>query len=195
MGGAGAHSARVLAPLPAAPHPQVVRDPLPTHAAPCCRARLRGARYVTIKRRPVLPRPDPAWMNPLILHPPGPQPPNLPIPPPLPLPPRRQVLVGEGLAERADLLGERLRARLRAIPSARVAAVRGRGLLVAVDIAPSRGATAWDVCVRLRDAGLLTKPTGRDNNTIRLAPPLVLSEEQLDEAAGVIERVVLSFDQ
>lgn len=100
----------------------------------------------------------------------------------------------EGLAERADKLGQLLRARLRAIPSPRVTAVRGRGLLAAIDIAPARGASAWDVCVRLRDAGLLTKPTGRDNNTIRLAPPLVLTEDQMLEAAGVIERVIMSLD-
>ncbi len=54
------------------------------------------------------------------------------------------------------------------------------------------GVSAWDVCVRLRDAGLLTKPTHGD--TVRLAPPLVMSDEQMAEAAGVIQRAVASFD-
>jgi ornithine--oxo-acid transaminase len=104
------------------------------------------------------------------------------------------VLVEERLAERANVLGEALRARLSAIPSARVAAVRGRGLLCALVVAdPGDGVTAWDVCVRLRDMGLLTKPT--HNETIRLAPPLVMGDEQLHEACDVIERALLSFDR
>ncbi len=102
------------------------------------------------------------------------------------------MLVEERLAERAQALGERLRARLSAIPSPRIRAVRGRGLLCAMQVHEVDGVTAWDVCIALRDAGLLTKPTQGD--VIRLAPPLVLTEEQLDEAAGVIERVVLTFD-
>jgi ornithine--oxo-acid transaminase len=102
------------------------------------------------------------------------------------------VLVEEGLADRANALGELFRARLAAIPSNRVRTVRGRGLLNALVIEERDGVSAWDVCIRLRDAGLLSKPTHGD--TIRLAPPLVLTEEQLLEAAGLIERVVLSFD-
>lgn len=57
---------------------------------------------------------------------------------------------------------------------------------------PGDGVTAWDVCVRLRDMGLLTKPT--HGGAVRLAPPLVMSDEQMDEAADVIRRAVLSFD-
>ena len=54
------------------------------------------------------------------------------------------------------------------------------------------GVSAWDVCLRLRDAGLLAKPTHGD--TIRFAPPLVLSDEQMAEACGVIRDTILSFD-
>jgi ornithine--oxo-acid transaminase len=103
-----------------------------------------------------------------------------------------QVLVDERLAERAQALGETFRAKLRAIKSPRVATVRGRGLLNALVIKEIGGVSAWDVCVRLRDNGLLSKPTHGD--TIRLAPPLVLTEEQLLEAAGIIEKTLLSFD-
>jgi len=109
-----------------------------------------------------------------------------------PRPRDTQVLVEENLAERADYLGQRLRARLAAIDSPRIRAVRGRGLLNALQVHEHDGVTAWDVCIALRDAGLLTKPTQGD--VIRLAPPLVLTEEQLDEAAAIIEKVLLSFD-
>ena len=97
----------------------------------------------------------------------------------------------ERLAERAQRLGELFRARLSAIRSPLVAAVRGRGLLNALVVDARRGVGAWDVCLRLRDAGLLTKPT--HGEAIRLAPPLVLTEGQALEAAGIVERVLLSF--
>jgi len=71
--------------------------------------------------------------------------------------------------------------------------VRGRGLLNALVIEERDGVSAWDVCIALRDNGLLSKPTHGD--TIRLAPPLVLTEEQLLEAAHIIEQTVLSFDK
>lgn len=93
-----------------------------------------------------------------------------------------EVLVEENLSERAEALGRIFRAKLAAIPSSRVRAVRGRGLLNALVIEERGGVSAWEVCIALRDAGLLSKPTHGD--TIRLAPPLVLTEEQLLEAAG-----------
>ncbi len=98
----------------------------------------------------------------------------------------------EGLAERAQHLGELFRRELAAIPSERVRTVRGRGMLNALVIAERDGVSAWDVCLKLRDAGLLTKPTQGD--TIRLAPPLVLTDEQCLEAADVIRRVIMSYD-
>lgn len=104
-----------------------------------------------------------------------------------------RVLVDEGLAERADRLGEVFRGALRAIESPRLKTVRGKGLLNAVVIEERDGVGAWEVCLRLRDHGLLTKPTHGD--TIRLAPPLVLSEEQVHEAAGIIQRTLESFDR
>lgn len=55
----------------------------------------------------------------------------------------------------------------------------------------SSGLDAWDVCVRLKDNGLLAKPTHGD--IIRLAPPLVLNEEQLDEAINIIKSTILEF--
>jgi ornithine--oxo-acid transaminase len=104
-----------------------------------------------------------------------------------------QVLVDEKLADRANHLGDIFRRELRNIPSQRVKTVRGRGMLNALVIQERDGVSAWDVCLRLRDNGLLTKPTHGD--TIRLAPPLVLTDEQCLEAADIIKRTILSYDK
>lgn len=98
----------------------------------------------------------------------------------------------EGLADRAEHLGKLFREALSTIPSDRVKLVRGRGMLNALVIREKDGVSAWEVCIKLRDNGLLTKPTHGD--TIRLAPPLVLTDEQCLEAADIIKKTVLSFD-
>lgn len=104
-----------------------------------------------------------------------------------------QVLVDEGLADRAEHLGRIFRDALKAIPSDRVKEVRGRGMLNALVIQEKGGVSAWEVCLKLRDNGLLTKPTHGD--TIRLAPPLVLTDEQCLEAADLIKRTIMSYDK
>jgi ornithine--oxo-acid transaminase len=72
--------------------------------------------------------------------------------------------------------------------------VRGKGLLNAVVINDSpTSTTAWDICVRLADNGLLAKPT--HGNIIRFAPPLVMTEEQLHECCDIIERVISQFEK
>lgn len=103
-----------------------------------------------------------------------------------------EVLVEEKLADRAQHLGELFRQQLRDIKSDRVKTVRGRGMLNALVIQEKDGVSAWEVCLKLRDNGLLTKPTHGD--TIRLAPPLVLTDEQCMEAADVIKKTILSYD-
>jgi ornithine--oxo-acid transaminase len=106
-----------------------------------------------------------------------------------------EVVRDENLAENAQHLGEIFRERMRALQakSAHVTLVRGKGLLNAIVIAPmADGSTAWDVCIRLKDNGLLAKPTHGD--IIRFAPPLVITEEQLHECCDIIERTVLSFN-
>ena len=103
-----------------------------------------------------------------------------------------EVLVDEKLAENSERLGAILRARLAAIPSPMIKQVRGRGLLNAVEVSERPGKTAYDVCTKLLKEGLLAKPT--HGNIIRLAPPLVITEEQLLGAADVIEGVVMSFE-
>eukprot|EP00879_Flechtneria_rotunda_P020576 GHRR01021651.1.p1 GENE.GHRR01021651.1~~GHRR01021651.1.p1 ORF type:complete len:167 (+),score=44.73 GHRR01021651.1:447-947(+) len=103
-----------------------------------------------------------------------------------------QVLVEEKLADRAEHLGKLFREQLQKTPSDRVKAVRGRGMLNALVIKEQDSISAWDVCLKLRDNGLLTKPTQGD--TIRLAPPLVLTDEQCLEAADIIKKTIMSFD-
>ena len=77
-------------------------------------------------------------------------------------------------------------------PVFHTAQVRGRGLLNAIVIKEEPGATAWEMCMRLKEEGLLAKPT--HGNIIRLAPPLVMTEEQLLESVAIIKRVFRSFD-
>jgi len=100
-----------------------------------------------------------------------------------------QVLEEEKLADNAQRLGEILRGELRALPSQVVKLVRGKGLLNAVVIQPEFD--AWEVCLRLRDRGLLAKPTHGD--IIRLAPPLVINESELLDCVSIIRKVVSSY--
>jgi ornithine--oxo-acid transaminase len=106
-----------------------------------------------------------------------------------------EVIKNENLTEQANKLGEIFRGRmskLKAIRPELVTTVRGRGLLNAVVIEPTEdGRTAWDVCVILKDRGLLAKPTHGD--IIRFAPPLVITEEQLQECCDIIEDVIINF--
>jgi len=88
-----------------------------------------------------------------------------------------EVIREENLAEKASVLGEKFRAELRSIDSPMVELIRGKGLLNAMVITPTNGKTAWDVCVALKENGLLAKPTHQ--HIIRFAPPLVITEEQL----------------
>jgi ornithine--oxo-acid transaminase len=73
-----------------------------------------------------------------------------------------------------------------------VTAVRGKGLLNAIDIKETfDGRSAWDVCLALRDNGLLAKPTHGDK--IRFAPPLIITREQMEECCDIIEKTILDF--
>lgn len=106
-----------------------------------------------------------------------------------------EVVVEENLSENADILGKLFRSELdsRFENVAIVKLVRGRGLLNAIVINDSEdSSTAWDICMKLRDNGLLAKPT--HGNIIRFAPPLVISESQLLECVDIIEETILSFN-
>ncbi len=101
------------------------------------------------------------------------------------------VVLDEKLAENSEKLGELLRAELRAIQSDRISIVRGKGLLNAIVIKEKDGITAWEVCLKLAENGLLAKPTHGD--IIRFAPPLVITREQILECAAIIKKTLESF--
>ena len=101
------------------------------------------------------------------------------------------VIKEENLVEKAFKLGNIFRDELRKIQSPMISLVRGKGLLNAMVIKPTNGKEAWDVCIKMRDNGLLAKPTHGD--IIRFAPPLVITEDQLKESVNIIKESLLSF--
>ena len=105
-----------------------------------------------------------------------------------------KVVKDANLVERANKLGEVFRQRMREIDSELVTDVRGKGLLNAIDIKPwGDGKSAYDICLMLRDNGLLAKQT--HVHTIRFAPPLVISKEQIHECCDIIEQTILSVSE
>ncbi len=102
------------------------------------------------------------------------------------------VIRDEKLAENAANLGQYFRSELSKVKSDMIETVRGKGLLNAVVIRPKNGKTAWDVCLALKDNGLLAKPT--HDHIIRFAPPLVITREQLTEAIGIIVKTLTQFN-
>jgi len=102
-----------------------------------------------------------------------------------------EVIKEEDLCDRAEELGKLFRAELSKIESPMIELVRGKGLLNAIIIKPANGKTAWDVCVALKENGLLAKPT--HEHIIRFAPPLVITEEQVMECVEIIKTTINSF--
>lgn len=105
-----------------------------------------------------------------------------------------KVLKDEKLAENSEKLGVFFRAELEKLnkESDLITTVRGKGLFNAIVIKEKNGKTAWDVCLKFAEHGLLAKPTHGD--IIRFAPPLVMTKEQLTECIAIIRKVILSFD-
>jgi len=100
-----------------------------------------------------------------------------------------EVVKEEKLVERAASLGEKLRKALREIQTRHtfITDVRGKGLLNAIEIDENNEKSAWDICLLLKERGLLAKPT--HGHIIRLAPPLVMEDQQLDECITIIRSV------
>jgi len=103
-----------------------------------------------------------------------------------------EVLKNENLAENADRLGKIFRSEMNSIKSDMIELVRGKGLLNAVVVRPKGGKTAWDVCLAMRDKGLIAKPT--HEHIIRFAPPLVINEAQITEAVSCIKEAFKLFE-
>ena len=101
-----------------------------------------------------------------------------------------KVVKDEKLVQNAEKMGKIFREEIQKINSPFIVQVRGRGLLNAIVTKPVEGKTAWDICLKLRDNGLLAKPT--HDHIIRFAPPLCINKEELMEAIAIIKK---TFEQ
>lgn len=107
-----------------------------------------------------------------------------------------EVVAEEKLAENAARLGQIFRSEMNRIITKTdlVVAVRGKGLLNAIIVNDTpESSTAWNLCLKLAENGLLAKPT--HGNIIRFAPPLVMTESQLMECVAIIEKTILEFEK
>jgi ornithine--oxo-acid transaminase len=105
-----------------------------------------------------------------------------------------QVIKDEKLPENAEKMGIIFRKRMQELMQRypeKISAVRGKGLLNAVDIKEKDGKTAWDLCILMKEKGVLAKPTHGDK--IRFAPPLIINEEQMNEACDIIAEAVAEY--
>jgi ornithine--oxo-acid transaminase len=104
-----------------------------------------------------------------------------------------EVIKNEKLAEKAEKLGKIFREELKKIEAEfdMVELIRGKGLLNAMVIKPKEGKKAWDVCLTLKDNGLIAKPT--HDHIIRFAPPLVITQEQIYDCIGIIHKSLKQF--
>jgi ornithine--oxo-acid transaminase len=97
-----------------------------------------------------------------------------------------KVVQEENMVENAERLGEIFREEVKKIDSPLIELVRGKGLLNAVVIKPTNGKQAWDVCVKMKENGLLAKPTHQ--HIIRFAPPLVITEDELRACVAIFKK-------
>jgi ornithine--oxo-acid transaminase len=102
-----------------------------------------------------------------------------------------QIIDDEKLVDNSFAMGQLFRDEMRKVNSPMIAEVRGKGLLNAITIRPKDGKTAWDVCLKMRDLGLIAKPTHGD--IIRFTPPLVINEQQMREALEIIKQAIAEF--
>ncbi len=103
-----------------------------------------------------------------------------------------QVVKDENLEQKAEELGKIFREEMLKVKSDMIELVRGKGLLNAIVIKPKNGKEAWDVCLKMKELGVLAKPTHQ--HIIRFAPPLVITKQQLLEAIELIKQAILSFE-
>ena len=102
-----------------------------------------------------------------------------------------QVLVDEKMAENAQTLGEYFRKELKALKNECISIVRGKGLFNAIVINHTDKDAAWDICIAMKQNGLLAKPTHGDR--IRFAPPLLITRAQTDECIAIIKQSLEKF--
>lgn len=104
-----------------------------------------------------------------------------------------QVLKDEQMAENAEAMGKVLREELTKLQSPFIKAIRGKGLLNAIQIAHPNKDAAWHLCIELKNKGLLAKPTHRDK--IRFAPPLIITKKQILECVAIIKQALNCLDK
>ena len=102
-----------------------------------------------------------------------------------------EVVRDEYLSENAYVIGELFRSEMEKIDNPMVKQVRGKGLLNAVVTEPHDGKVAWDICLALKENGLIAKPT--HDHIIRFTPPLIITREQMMEAVGIIKETFARF--
>jgi ornithine--oxo-acid transaminase len=103
-----------------------------------------------------------------------------------------EVLVEEKLDVNAEIMGEKFRNGLNQIQHSLIKTVRGKGLLNAIVIdSPEESDTAWNICLEMAENGLLAKPT--HGNIIRFAPPLIITEDQINTSLEIIEKTFKKF--
>ena len=103
-----------------------------------------------------------------------------------------QVLKDEKMMENAEAMGELLRTELQNLHSKHISLVRGKGLLNAIVIHHINTEAAWDLCLQLKENGLLAKPTHGDK--IRFAPPLIITKDQVMECVAIIRDSLICLD-
>lgn len=105
-----------------------------------------------------------------------------------------EVVMDENLSENAEKMGQLFRSKLSELNHSLIKIVRGKGLLNAIEINDSpESKTAWNLCLALRDNGLLAKPT--HGNIIRLAPPLVITEDEILDCVAIIDKTFKEFQK
>ena len=102
-----------------------------------------------------------------------------------------EVVRDEYLSENAYAMGELFRSEMEKIDNPMVKQVRGKGLLNAVVTEPHDGKVAWDICLAMKENGLIAKPT--HDHIIRFTPPLIITREQMMEAVGIIKETFARF--
>ena len=102
-----------------------------------------------------------------------------------------EVVRDEKLSENAYAMGELFRSEMEKIDNPMVKKVRGKGLLNAVVTEPHDGKVAWDICLALKENGLIAKPT--HDHIIRFTPPLIITRDQMMEAIGIIRETFAQF--
>jgi len=103
------------------------------------------------------------------------------------------VLKDERMCERSTSMGALLREKLSSVSLPWIKEIRGKGLLNAIELYPSERVSAWDLCLRLAENGLLCKPT--HGHIIRLSPPLVITEEQMLEACKILIDTFMKYNE